>query len=143
MDCQQIIMNFTVPPSVDDIEALAKVVVENLPDELLRDCEELVVLVEDIADETTVNDLDLEDPFDLPALYKSAKEIAPGIERKVANDDDVLVLFRRAVLDVWCDTGEDFQSLIRQVIIEELGRFFEFSDDDIEDMNSRHYQGML
>ena len=143
MDCQQIIMNFTVPPSVDDIEALAKVVVEGLPDELSRECEELVVSVEDIADETTVNDLDLDDAFDLPALYKSAKEIAPGIERKVANDDDVLVLYRRAVLDIWCDTGEDFQSLIRQVIIEELGRFFEFSDDDIEDMNSRHYQGML
>lgn len=143
MDCQQIIMNFTVAPSIDDLEALAALVMESLPDELARNCEELVVAVEDIADETIVRDLELDDSFDLPVLYKSAKEIAPGIERKVANDDDVLVLYRRAVLDMWCETGEDLQAIIRQVMIEELGRYFEFSDDDIEDMAERHYQGML
>lgn len=143
MDCQQIIMNFTMAPSLEDLEALSKIVLEALPDELLRECEDLKIVVEDIADETILNDLDVEDSFDLPALYKSAKEIAPGIERKVANDDDVLVIFRRAVLDVWCETGEDLQSIIRQVIIEELGRYFDFSEDDIEEMNSRHYQGML
>ncbi len=143
MDCQQIIMNFTVPPSIDDVQALASVVLLNLPDELTRECEDLSVILEEMADETTVNDLDLDDSFDLPALYKSAKEIAPGIERKVANDDDVLILYRRAVLDLWCETGEDLQSVIRQVIIDELGRYFEFSDDDIEEMNARHYQGML
>lgn len=143
MNCQQIIMNFTVPPSLEDLEALSKLVIEALPDELMRECEDLTVLVEDIADETTLNDLELDDVFDLPALYKNAKEIAPGIERKVANDDDVLILYRRAVLDVWCETGEDLSGVIRQIVIEELGRYFEFSDDDIEEMNSRHYQGML
>ena len=44
---------------------------------------------------------------------------------------------------MWCETQEDLQSLIRQVMIEELGRHFEFSDEDIEDMTERHYQGML
>ncbi len=143
MSCQQIIMNYTVAPSLDDLDCLASVVMETLPDELMRDCEALVVVVEDMADETTVNDLDLDDAFELLALYKSAKEIAPGIERKVANDDDVLVLYRRAILDMWCETGEDLTGLIRQVIIEELGRYFDFSDDDIEEMSERHYQGML
>lgn len=143
MDCQQIIMNFTAPPSTDDLAALSSVVMESLPDELLCHCEELVVVLEEMADETIISDLDLDDPFDLPALYKSAKEISPGVERKVANDDDVFLLYRRAVLDLWCESGEDLQSVIRQVMIEELGRYFEFSDDDIEEMNARHYQGML
>lgn len=143
MDCQQIIMNFSAPPSLEDIEALTGVVVDMLPDELARECEDLSIIVEDIADDTTLNDLDLDDAYDLPALYKSAKEIAPGIERKVANDDDVLVIYRRAVLDVWVETGDDLQAVIRQTVIDELGRYFEFSDDDIEEMSARHYQGML
>ncbi len=143
MDCQRIIMNFTVPPSMEDIEDLASSALENLPEEILGRCDELGILIEDSVDETTLDDLDLDDPFDLLALYKNGKEISPGVERKVANDEDVLVIFRRPLLDMWCETQEDLPGLIRQVMIEELGRYFEFSDDDIEDMADRHYQGML
>lgn len=143
MDCQRIIMNFTVPPSMEDIEDLASSALENLPEEILGRCDELGILIEDSVDETTLDDLDLDDPFDLLALYKNGKEISPGLERKVANDEDVLVIFRRPLLDMWCETQEDLPGLIRQVMIEELGRYFEFSDDDIEDMADRHYQGML
>jgi len=143
MDCQSIIMNHTVPPSLDDLEVIAATVLETLPDEILRNCEDIAVVVEDVVDETTMGDLDLEDPYELLALYKSGKEISPGVERKVANDDDILVLYRRALLDLWCEAEEDLQAMIRQVMIEELGRYFKFSDDDINEMSERHYQGML
>ena len=143
MECRSIIMNFTFPPSLDDLEDLASSVLSNLPDEILSLCDDLNIIIEDSVDATTLGDLGLDDPFDLLALYKSGSEIAPGIERKAANDDDVLVLYRRSLLDMWCETQEDLLSLIRQVMIEELGRYFEFSDDDIEDMAERHYQGML
>ncbi len=143
MDCQRIIMNFTFPPSLDDLEDLAASALENLPEEILACCDDLKIVIEDSVDAITLDDLGLDDPFDLLALYKSGKEIAPGIERKAANDDDVLVLYRRSLLDMWCETQEDLLSLIRQTMIEELGRYFEFSDEDIEDMTERHYQGML
>lgn len=143
MESKRIIMNYTVPPSVEDLDDLAAVVWESLPDEISSRCDDLAITVEDVADETTLDDLDLEDPFDLLALYKDGKAISPGVERKVANDDDALVIYRRPILDMWCETQEDLQGLIRQVMIEELGRHFEFSDDDIEDMSDRHYQGML
>ncbi|MCB1783952.1 MAG: metallopeptidase family protein [Alphaproteobacteria bacterium] len=144
MDSQRIIMNFTMPPGVDDLEALAASVIEALPDELLRFCDDsLAVVVEDLVDETDEADLDLDDPFDLLAQYKNGKQISPGVERKMANDEDVLILYRRPILDMWCETEEDLSSLLRQIMIEELGRQFEFSEDDIDDMTKRHYQGML
>lgn len=143
MDCRRIIMNYTVPPSLEDLEDLANSIVETLPDELAPHCEELAIIVEDMADDTTMDDLDVEDAFDLLAVYKNGKEISPGVERKIADDDDVLVLYRRALLDMWCESEEDLLGLIRQVMIEELGRYFEFSDEDIQDMTDRHYQGML
>ena len=143
MQSQRIIMNFTTPPSLEDVEDLANAAWENLPEELSSRCDELTIAVEDTVDDTTMDDLDVDDAYELLALYKNGKEISPGVERKVANDDDVLVIYRRPVLDMWCETQDDLLSLIRQIMIEELGRHFEFSDDDIEDMAERHYQAMF
>lgn len=143
MECKRIIMNFTIPPSMEDLEDLAASIWENLPEEVLSRCDDLAIVIEDAVDETTLDDLGIDDAFDLLSLYKSGKEISPGVERKVANDDDALIIYRRPLLDMWCETQDDLQGLIRQIMIEELGRHFEFSDEDIEDMTERHYQGML
>ncbi len=140
---QQILMNFSKAPTDDDLSIIANEQLENLPDELNEFFEELIIQIEDIPDETTESDLELEDPFDLLALYKAGKEIAPGVEKKAANDDDVLILYRRPILDAWCETGEDLTHIIREAMIEEIGNHFDFSDEDIEEMTTRHYQGML
>ena len=140
---QQIIMNFSVPPSDDDLSVIAGEQLQNLPDELLEFCDEVTIQVEDIPDEATETDLDLDDPYELLVLYKAGKEVAPGVEKKAANDDDVLVLYRRPILDLWCETGEDLTQIVREAMIEEIGNHFDFSDDEIEEMTSRHYQGML
>lgn len=143
MDRQQIIMNHSTPPSTDDLLVIAQGALETLPDELAELCESLTVLVEDFADDTILDEMELEDPYELLALYRSGKQISPGVESKVANDDDAIILFRRALLDMWCETGEDLNILVRQAMIEELAHNFEFSEEDIDDMARRHYQGML
>lgn len=139
MDCQRIILNYSVPPSMEDIEVMAATIVESLPEEIARHCEDLVVVVEDIADDLTLADVDLDDPYELLALFKSGKEIAPGIQRKVANEEDVLMLYRRAILDMWCEMQDDLISVLRSIVIEELGRSFELSEDDLNEMMERHY----
>ena len=143
MDQQRIIMNFSYPPTAEDLEAIAEAAIDNLPEELMEFCDGLAIHIEDIADEALENDLDLEDPFDLVALYRSGGQIAPGVERKVANDEDILILFRRPLLDIWCETCDDLSAIVRQVMIEELGQNFDFSEDEIDEMTQRHYQGML
>lgn len=140
---QHIIMNFTTPPSDDDIRVIAEQAVDSLPDEISGNVETLNVVIEDIADETTATDMELDDPFELIALYRSGKHVAPGVESKIANDDDAMILYRRPLLDLWCESGDDLNILIRQVIIEELAQNFDFSDDEIEEMTERHFQGML
>ena len=143
MDRQQIIMNHSTPPSTDDLLVIAQTALESLPDELAELCESLTVVVEDFADEAILDELELEDPYELLALYRSGKQISPGVQSKIANDDDAIILFRRALLDMWCETGEDLNALVRQALIEELAHNFEFSEEDIDDMARRHYQGML
>jgi predicted Zn-dependent protease with MMP-like domain len=140
---QQIIMNYSVPPGAEEIEVIASAMLDSLPEELMEFCEGLAVKVEDFPDESTVEELDLEDPYDLLAQYKSGKEISPGVQKKTANDDDILLIYRRPLLDMWCESCDDLMGLLRQVMIEELGRNFDFSDEEIEEMGRRHYQGML
>lgn len=140
---QEIIMNFSMPPSSEDIMVMARQIVDTLPDELTAKTEELQLEVEEFPDETIEQDMDLSSPYELLALFHSGKEIAPGIQKKVANGEDRLVLYRRSILDLWCETGEDLAVLVREIMIEELGRGFEFSEDDIQEMIRRHHQGLL
>lgn len=140
---KQIIMNFTNPPRLDDLEVIAHGIIETLPEELVEFCSEMAVQIEEFPDDAIQSDLDLDEPYELLALYRSGKEMAPGVERKTANDDDILLLFRRPILDVWCENGDDLTGLIREVIIEELGKNFDFSEDEIDEMAQRHYQGMF
>lgn len=143
MDKQKIIMHFNLPPSDEDLEVLACAIMESMPDELARFCEEIAIKVEELPDEALEQELDLEDSFDLLALYRSGKEISPGVISKVASNDDILILFRRPILDMWCETCDPLAIVLRDVMIAELGRHFDFSEDEIDDMARRHHQGML
>ncbi|MCB9980691.1 MAG: metallopeptidase family protein [Rhodospirillales bacterium] len=143
MNQSRIIMSYTTAPSSEDLLVLAQETLETLPPELLSYCSDLAISVEDIADEALEVELDLEDSFELLALYRSGQEIAPGVLSKVANDDDLLILFRRPILDMWCDSGEHLPGVLREVMITEIARNFEFLEEEIDAMLREHYQGML
>ena len=140
---QEIIMNFSTPPSADDLAVFARQALESLPSELAVKCEDVILEIEEFPDDATMQDLDLETPYELLALYHSAKEVSPGVQKKIANGEDKIVLYRRPVLDVWCESGEDLGLLVREILMEELARGFEFSEDDVQDMILRHRQGVL
>ena len=136
-------MNFSLPPNLEDFQVIAHDVIETLPHELSIGLDDLVIEVEDFPDEAVEDELDLDDPYEALALFRSGKEITPGVEKKSGKDDDLLILYRRPILDLWCETCDDLSSIVRQVVIEELARNMGFSDDDVEELVSRHHQGML
>lgn len=139
----EIIMNFSTPPSVDDVAVMARQILEALPDELSAKCEELILEIEEFPDDAIQQDMDLSSPYELLALFRSGKEIVPGVQKKIANGEDKIIIYRRPILDLWCETGEDLAALLREIMIEEIARGFEFSDDDVQDMLRRHHQGLL
>ena len=119
-DRQEIIMNFGCAPSLDDILTIARSILAALPDELAEGADDLELDVQDFPDETTAMENNVEDIYDLLALYKSAKEIVPGVQKKDAQGNDALVLYRRPILDYWCESGEQFEIAVRQILIEEI-----------------------
>lgn len=122
-------------PTIDDIERLAQQAVETIPAELRRFTTELVVRIEDFPDEETEREMELESPFDLLGLYRGTGEPVKGVGA-TGSMPDMVFLYRRPLLDYWCETGEDLAHLVRHVMIHEIGHHFGFSDEDMERLES-------
>jgi len=143
MDAKQIIMNYTVPPGLSDFETLAQAILEVMPDELQEHVEDLGIMVEEFADDAMQSDVGVDDPYELLALYRSASDLSPGVQKKQPDGDDILILFRRPILDLWCESCEDITALLREVMIEEIARAHDFPDNEVDEMTSRHHQQIL
>lgn len=122
---KDILMTFSRPPSADDLLQIALTHVEGLPAGLAARCADLSIQIDEFPDETVEVDLALEDPYDLLCLYKSARDVVPGVTRKVAQGDDVLILYRRPILDMWVETGDDLNTLLRQIMLNEIAAQFD------------------
>ncbi|MFH1159048.1 MAG: metallopeptidase family protein [Pseudomonadota bacterium] len=132
METKSIFVGFTVPPSLEDIEAVAEAVLDDLPEGLQKYIGKLKILVEDFPDTFIEQEMDLETPFDLLGCYQSSGPAAVGHLAMNAKHQDVLYLYRRPILDAWADTSEDITSVINRVIIQEIGHHFGFSPHEIE-----------
>ncbi len=118
-------------PSIADIEALARRALATLPRRFREHLGAVVVRVEEFCDAETEAEMDLESPFDLMGLYRGV-----ALPRKSVSDPrpdvDMIMLYRRPLLDYWCESGEDLYRLVRHVMIHEIGHHFGFSDADME-----------
>ena len=125
------LQQFTTPPSIADIEAMAEHALAAIPERLRRHVRGVGIQVEEMADDETLDELGIESPWDLTGLYHGT----PLNQRSV--DDpfrmpDLIFLYRLAILGEWIETGEDLHRLVGSVLIHEIGHHFGFSDADIE-----------
>ena len=120
-----------VPPSVDDLIDLAEAALADMPADLSRMVEGVAIQVVDFPDPATCQDMELNSPFDLLGLY-SGVPFGEKLTSQTPEDIDIIFLYRRPILDYWCDTGEDLAHVVRHVLIHEIGHHFGFSDADME-----------
>ena len=122
---------FAEPPSLADIEEIAAQAFNTIPEELGRHVGDVVIHVEDFPDAETEQEMGLESPFDLLGLYRGVN-LGHKTVGQVSSDLDRIFLYRRPLLDYWCETGEDLTHLVRHVLIHEIGHHFGLSDEDME-----------
>lgn len=122
---------FTSPPTLDDMEALAREAFAQIPSELTRHVDGVVLRVDDFPDLETEREMGLETPFDLLGLYRGVALGDKGVTA-TPSDVDMIFLYRRPILDYWCESGEDLRHLIRHVLIHEIGHHFGLSDADMD-----------
>jgi predicted Zn-dependent protease with MMP-like domain len=125
-----------LPPTLETIEALAQAALDSLPETFARNVKDVLIRVEEFPDEETEREMEIESPFDLLGLYRGGS-IAGREGSSPSPFPDMIHLYRRPILDYWCDTGEDLGHIVRHVLIHEIGHHFGFSDADMEAIESQ------
>ena len=111
------------PVPRQQFEELVADALDEVPSELMKLLDNVVVLVEDRN----------EDEPDLLGLYEGVNML-DKVSGLVDGVPDVIFLYREPILDYW-DEGEREESIrhiIAHVLIHEIGHHFGFSDEDME-----------
>lgn len=122
-------------PSLSDFEALAADAWDHLPAEFREMCGDVVVRVEDFATDEVLDELGIEDAFDLMGLYQGVSLDKKSLS-DVPREPDMVFLYRRAILDYWADSEDTLGGLVTHVLVHEIGHHFGFSDADMEDIEA-------
>ena len=119
-------------PSLDDFFLMARAAWAALPTAFTRLAGDVVFRIEDFADEAVLDDMEIEDPFELTGLYTGV-----DLTRQSVSDPapvtPMVFLYRRPILDEWADRGDvSLQDLVTHVLVHEVGHHFGLSDEDMD-----------
>lgn len=120
---------FGIAPTIEEMEALARAALERLPEQFRVHLGDVILRVEDFADEDTLAAMGIEDPFDLTGIYEGL----PLGEKSIGHSGtmpDRIRLFRSPILDEWAARGDEtLEHLVAHVLIHEVGHHFGLSDE--------------
>ncbi|MEA3015545.1 MAG: hypothetical protein QOI38_267 [Sphingomonadales bacterium] len=120
----------TFAPDAAEIERLADAAIARMPEAFRRHLDGVVLRVDDFAEDEVLDQLGLEDPFDLTGLY-TGRPIGERSSMHSGELPAMIHLYRRPLLDEWAETNVALEDLIVHVIVHEVGHHFGFSDADM------------
>ena len=126
---------FDHPPSAEDIARIAEDALARVPAGLRRHVRGIAILVREFAEDEVLEDLGIEDPFELLGLYQGV-----AMDRRsswdVREDLDRIYLYRRPLLEAWAEGADRLEDLVANTLIHEIGHHFGLSDEDMEKLES-------
>ena len=116
-------------PSADEIEALARAALARLPEQFAEHLGDVLLQVEEFADDELLAEMEIDDPFELTGVYEGTP-----LHLKSIGDSgrlpDRIRLFRQPILDEWIARGdESLETLVAHVLVHEVGHHFGLSDE--------------
>jgi predicted Zn-dependent protease with MMP-like domain len=118
-------------PSIADFERLAQHAVERLPDLFRCHLATVLLRIEDFPDADVMSAMELESEWDLLGLYQGRHVGMKGDEPSGALPD-MIFLYRRPLLEEWCEGEDTLEALVTHVLVHEVGHHFGLSDEAME-----------
>jgi len=124
----------TLPPSLDDVAALARAAWAALPEQFRSLAGDVVFRIEDFADDDMLAELGIEDGFELTGLYQGV-DLTSRSSADPAPETPLVFLYRLPLLDEWIERGDiALADLVAHVLVHEIGHHFGFSDDQMDQL---------
>lgn len=117
-------------PSAEEMERVARATIARLPAQFRAHLGEVVLLVEDYADDATLAEMGIEHPLELTGLYHG-RPVGEKSSLESGALPDRIHLYRQAILAEWCETGVRLNELVAHVTVHEIGHHFGLSDEDM------------
>lgn len=117
-------------PSAADIDAIARRTLARLPSPFAESLADIVLMIEDVANEDTARRLGLRHPMQLSGLYEGVSLNHRSVQHSGTLPERI-TLFVRPILAEWRSTGASLDQLVSHIVIHEVGHHFGFSDDDM------------
>lgn len=129
-------MVYSLPPAPEDLAEMADRALSAIPALLRARVRHISILVEEVADDETLEALEIDNAWELTGLYRGIPfGQASGA---IYQAPDTIILYREPILLEWIETGEDLFRLVRNVLVHEIAHHFGFSDADIERLENEH-----
>jgi predicted Zn-dependent protease with MMP-like domain len=118
-------------PSLVELEVLAGDVFQRLPRRFRELCADVVIQVDDFPTDEVLDHMGAESEFDLLGLFQGVglpfrSESAP------VQMPNMIWLYRRPILDYWAEHDETLGTVVKHVLVHEIGHHFGLSDADME-----------
>ena len=117
-------------PGPDMIDAIARETIAGLPPEFRAHLGDVVLIVEECADDETLEAFGIEHPLDLSGPYHG-RPIGEKSSMESGALPDRIHLYRRAILEEWIETDVELGPLVAHVVIHEIRHHFGLSDADM------------
>ena len=118
-------------PSLQEIAAMADRAYAEIPRNLARHADAVMIRVVDLPDAQTCREMELDSPYELLGLYHGVN-LAEKSSFDMPQAPDLVYLYRLPLLEEWREVGGDLYCLVREVLLHEIGHHFGFSDEAME-----------
>ena len=119
-------------PTLAEIEHLAEAAFTQLPENFRRLCKALVIQVVDFPDEETLDEMGAQSEFELLGLFRGQGLAHQSAVLETGAPPNMIWLYRRPLLDFWCEGEETLSAVVTHVLVHEIGHHFGLSDGDME-----------
>ena len=117
---------------MEELEALAHVAFQSLPEAVRSVCEGVIFRVEEFPDRDSLRAVGARSRYDLLGLFAGQGLTHVAASSYTGQLPNMIYLYRQPILSFWAAGGDTLGAIVTHVLVHEIGHHFGLSDEDMQ-----------